>query len=60
LAITRVRGKPLTAGGAKKGIGQPIDIGRAVLMVVAKHGRRVVLVIATFEFGRLTASPTHW
>jgi hypothetical protein len=28
-------------------------------MVVAEHGRRVVMVIAMVEFGRLTALPAN-
>jgi hypothetical protein len=51
--------KPLTAKEAKKGFGRLIDIDRAVLMVVTKHGRRVVMVIAMVGFGRLTALPAN-
>jgi hypothetical protein len=57
LIITPVRGTPLDGGWGQKGFGQLIDIGPAVLKVLAKHGRRSVTVIAMVEFGRLTALP---
>jgi hypothetical protein len=47
LSIGHNRGGGETPAGwwARKGFGQLIDIDHAVLMVGAKHGRRVVMVI---------------
>jgi hypothetical protein len=51
----RGSGKALTAKEAKKGFDRLIDIDRAVLMVMAKHSRLVVVVMAVEEFERLKA-----
>ena len=44
----------LTAKDAKYGFGRLIDLARAELVAIAKHGRRVV-VMAVEEFERLKA-----
>ena len=45
----------LTAKEAKYGFGRLIDLARAEPVIVAKHGRPVVVVMAIEEFGRLKA-----
>ena len=45
--------KTLTAKDAKYGFGRLIDLARAEPVVVAKHGRPVVVVMAVEEFERL-------
>jgi prevent-host-death family protein len=43
----------LTAKEAKDGFGRLIDLARAEPVIVAKHGRAVVVVMAIEEFERL-------
>jgi prevent-host-death family protein len=45
----------LTAKEAKYGFGRLIDLARAEPVIVAKHGRPVVVVMAVETFERLTA-----
>ena len=45
----------LTAKDAKSGFGRLIDLACAEPVVVAKHGRPVVVVLAIEEFERLKA-----
>lgn len=45
--------KTLTAKEAKDGFGRLIDLARAEPVIVAKHGRPVVVVMAVEEFERL-------
>jgi prevent-host-death family protein len=45
--------RTLTAKEAKYGFGQLIDLARAEPLVVVKHGRPVVVVMAVEEFERL-------
>lgn len=45
--------KTLTAKDAKYGFGRLIDLARAEPVVIAKHGRPVVVVMAVEEFERL-------
>jgi prevent-host-death family protein len=45
----------LTAKEAKYGFGRLIDLARAEPVVVAKHGRPVVVVMSVETFERLTA-----
>ncbi|MFZ1415243.1 MAG: type II toxin-antitoxin system Phd/YefM family antitoxin [Defluviicoccus sp.] len=45
--------KTLSAKDAKYGFGRLIDLARAEPVVVAKHGRPVVVVMAVEEFDRL-------
>lgn len=45
----------LTAKEAKYGFGRLVDLARAEPVIVAKHGRPVVVVMAIEEFGRLKA-----
>ena len=47
--------RTLAATDAKYGFGRLIDLARAAPVVVAKHGRPVVVVMAVEEFERLTA-----
>ena len=47
--------KTLTAKEAKYGFGQLIDLTRAEPLIVVKHGRPVVMVMAFEEFDRLKA-----
>jgi prevent-host-death family protein len=47
--------KTLTAKDAKYGFGRLIDLARAQPVIIAKHGRPVVVVIAVEEFERLKA-----
>ncbi len=57
------RMETLTAKDAKYGFGRLIDLARANPVAVAKHGRRVVVVLAVEEFERLKAldapTPSH-
>jgi len=46
--------KAVSAGEAKRHFGQLIDEARAEPVVVEKHGRPVVVVLAVEEFERLT------
>ena len=48
--------KTLTAKEAKDGFGRLIDLARAEPVVVAKHGRPVVVVMAVEEYERLKIS----
>lgn len=45
--------KTLSAKDAKYGFGRLIDLARAEPVVVAKHGRPVVVVMAVEEYERL-------
>jgi prevent-host-death family protein len=45
--------KTLTAKDAKYGFGRLIDLARAEPVLIAKHGRPVVVVMAVEEFERL-------
>jgi prevent-host-death family protein len=45
--------RTLTAKEAKDGFGRLIDLARAAPVVVAKHGRAVVVVMAIEEYERL-------
>lgn len=45
----------LTAKEAKYGFGRLIDLARAEPVIVAKHGRPVVVVMSVETFERLTA-----
>jgi prevent-host-death family protein len=45
----------LTAKEAKYGFGRLVDLARAEPVIVAKHGRPVVVVMAIEEFRRLKA-----
>jgi prevent-host-death family protein len=47
------RMKSLTAKDAKYGFGRLIDLARAEPVIVAKHGRPVVVVLAVEEYERL-------
>ena len=47
--------RTLTAKEAKYGFGRLIDLARTEPLIVAKHGRPVVVVMAFEEFGRLKA-----
>lgn len=48
--------KSLTAKDAKYGFGRLIDLARAEPVVIAKHGRPVVVVLAVEEYERLCRS----
>jgi prevent-host-death family protein len=50
--------KTLTAKDAKYRFGNLIDLARAEPVVIAKHGRPVVVVLAVEEFEQLKASAT--
>ena len=45
--------KSLTAKDAKYGFGRLIDLARAEPVMIAKHGRPVVVVMAVEEYERL-------
>lgn len=45
--------KTLTAKDAKYGFGRLIDLARAEPVIIAKHGRPVVVVLAVEEYERL-------
>lgn len=47
--------KNMSARNAKYGFGQFIDLARAELVTIAKHGRPFVVVMAVEEFERLKA-----
>ncbi len=47
------RMKTLTAKDAKYGFGRLIDLARAEPVMIAKHGRAVVVVMAAEEYERL-------
>jgi prevent-host-death family protein len=47
--------KTLTAKDAKYGFGRLIDLARAEPVIIAKHGRPVVIVMAVEEYERLKA-----
>lgn len=47
--------RTLTAKEAKYEFGRLIDLARTEPLIVAKHGRLVVVVMAFEEFGRLKA-----
>ncbi len=47
------RMQTLTAKGAKYGFGPLIDLARAEPVMIAKHGRPVVVVMAVEEYERL-------
>jgi prevent-host-death family protein len=49
--------KMLTAKDAKYGFGRLIDLARAEPVVVAKHGRPVVVVMAVEEYDRIVRPP---
>ena len=49
----------LTAKEAKDGFGRLIDLARAEPVIVAKHGRAVVVVMAVEEFERLKHVAAH-
>ena len=57
--------KTLSARDAKYGFGRLIDLARAEPVVIAKHGRPVVVVMAVEEYERLagkvitSAKPSH-
>jgi prevent-host-death family protein len=56
MAIDSNRGDAMlsmSAKDAKYGFGRLIDLARAELVVVEKHGRPVVVVMAVEEFERL-------
>jgi prevent-host-death family protein len=48
--------KTLTAKDAKYGFGRLIDLARAEPVMIAKHGRPVVVVMAVEEYDRIVAS----
>jgi prevent-host-death family protein len=49
--------KSVSAREAKYNFGKLIDTARAEPVVIEKHGRAVVVVIAVEEFERLTGRP---
>jgi prevent-host-death family protein len=48
--------KTLSAQDAKYGFGRLIDMARAEPVLVAKHGRPVVVVLSVEEYQRLNSS----
>lgn len=46
----------LSAREAKYNFGRLIDLARAAPVIVAKHGRPVVVVVSVEEYERLTAT----
>ena len=50
--------KALSAKDAKYNFGQMIDLARAEPVVIEKHGRPVVVVMAVEEYERLKAQKT--
>ncbi len=50
--------KALSAKDAKYNFGQMIDLARAEPVVIEKHGRPVVVVMAVEEYERLTSKDT--
>ena len=51
--------KTMSAREAKNGFGLMIDTARAEPVLIEKHGRGVVVVVAVEEYERLTAEPMH-
>jgi prevent-host-death family protein len=51
--------KTMSAREAKNGFGLMIDTARAEPVLIEKHGRGVVVVVAVEEYERLTAGQTH-
>jgi len=51
--------KTLSAKDAKYGFGRLIDLARSEPVVVAKHGRPVVVVLAIEQYERLKALDTQ-
>jgi prevent-host-death family protein len=49
--------KSVSAREAKYNFGKLIDTARAEPVVIEKHGRAVVVVVAVEEFERLTGRP---
>lgn len=49
--------KSVSAREAKYNFGKLIDTARAEPVVIEKHGRAVVVVVAVEEFKRLTGQP---
>ena len=47
--------KSMSAKDAKNGFGRLIDIARAEPVLIEKHGRGVVVVVAVEEYERLTS-----
>jgi len=50
--------KTMSAREAKNAFGLMIDTARAEPVLIEKHGRGVVMVIAVEEYVRLTSTPT--
>ena len=50
--------KTMSAREAKNAFGLMIDTARAEPVLIEKHGRGVVMVIAVEEYERLTVSPS--
>ncbi len=50
--------KTMSAREAKNAFGLMIDTARAEPVVIEKHGRGVVVVVAVEEYDRLTGKPT--
>ena len=48
--------KTLSVKDAKYGFGRLIDVARSEPVVIAKHGRQVVVVVAFEEYERLTGT----
>ena len=48
--------KIFSAKDAKYGFGRLIDVARSEPVVIAKHGRPVVVVVAVEEYERLTGA----
>lgn len=51
--------KTMSAREAKNAFGLMIDTARAEPVLIEKHGRGVVVVVAVEEFKRLTIGQTH-
>lgn len=51
--------KTMSAREAKNGFGLMIDTARAEPVLIEKHGRGVVVVVAVEEYERLTAGQMH-
>lgn len=49
--------KTMSAREAKNGFGLMIDTARAEPVLIEKHGRGVVVVVAVEEYERLTSTP---
>lgn len=50
--------KTMSAREAKNGFGLMIDTARAQPVLIEKHGRGVVVVVAVEEYERLSAGPS--